>query len=94
MSEVLAAIDRLIDERLMPKRCRVSRGSCECGHIDMIHEKITKEPGEYRFRGLCRGRGCPCTWFTPKDYTREHEAMRRKYRAFALELLRELGGRS
>lgn len=78
-------IDRLIDDMLMPRKCRVRRGSCECGHIDIVHAETARG----LFSGACvGGHGrCRCTRFRPKTYERELKALRRKYRSFAVAVL-------
>lgn len=87
----LVDIDRLIDERFMPKRCQFRRrGRCQCGHVDLIHG-----PGiGGSHAGRCHGRGpysrgaCPCVKFTPYDYSKEQAKQRDKLRAFAFDVLR------
>lgn len=81
----LATIDRLIDETFMPKRCRRSRGACQCGHVSTVH-RYTGTPHQ---RGHCGVKGCDCRRFVPYDYVRERAALRIKVRRFAFRVLRE-----
>ncbi len=98
----LSLIDAIIERDFMPKKCLRRRGRCQCGHTSMIHESIRPRPrypvadqlGACMGRGPSHGRGaeprgrCDCDRFVPYDYKKEQDALRKKLRRFAFEVLR------
>lgn len=92
MKILIDEIDRLIDDRFMPKKCmRRGRSRCQCGHHDGVHQK---ESDRSRGTGKCYGghRQCICLKFVPYDYKKEADKLRDKLREFAFAVRRLDGG--